>query len=177
MRKQAGTALMVLGGLFFLNAVFGRYLVLPGYFASLEAGRAGVADAAPEVGAWPIARYLLWAYSFKLGVLCLITGAALRTTMGWRRVWIIAVAGFAYISFAYLPLPASPSIVFGVGGGIMTVLMVLIALNWCGSAGGCRRPRTPPATTAWPACSSSPWPRTRSAHSWVYARSRCNRRR
>jgi hypothetical protein len=38
--------------------------------------------------------------------------------------------GFIYIGFAYIPLPAPKSIVFGVAGAIMTVLMALIVLRW-----------------------------------------------
>lgn len=130
MKKRIGTILIVIGVLFFLNAIFGRYIVLPGYMESLEAGKADVASAVQMVEGWKVARYLLWAYSFKLGIFFLMTGAFLRTTITSARFWLFASVGFIYIGFAYMPLPAPKSIVFGVAGAIMTVLMVLIVLHW-----------------------------------------------
>ena len=130
MKKRIGTILIVIGVLFFLNAIFGRYIVLPGYMESLEAGKADVASAVQMVEGWKVARYLLWAYSFKLGIFFLMTGAFLRTTITSARFWLFASVGFIYIGFAYMPLPAPKSIVFGVAGAIMTVLMVLIVSHW-----------------------------------------------
>jgi len=130
MKKRIGTILIVIGVLFFLNAIFGRYVVLPGYMESLEAGKADVASAVQMVEGWKVARYLLWAYSFKLGIFFLMAGAFLRTTITSARFCFFASVGFIYIGFAYIPLPAPKSIVFGVAGAIMTVLMVLIVSHW-----------------------------------------------
>lgn len=135
MKKRIGTILIAVAVLFFLNAILGRYIVLPGYLESLEAGRANLTAAGQNVAGWKIARYLLWAYSFKLGLLFLTVGALLWTAMKPARFWLFAVAGFVYIGFAYIPLPAPGSTVFGVAGGVMTVLMVLIVLSWAGERG------------------------------------------
>jgi len=121
---------MIFGLLFLLNAIFGRYLVLPGYLAGLEAG-GGTLEGASEVASpWKIARYFLWAYSFKLGIYFIILGAMNRTDMSSARKWLIGVVGFVYIGFAYMPLPEPTSIVFGVAGGVMTLLMIYIFLRW-----------------------------------------------
>jgi hypothetical protein len=130
MRKRIGTVLIVIAGLFFCNAILGRYIVLPGYIETLETGQAGVSHAVQNVEGWKVARYLLWAYSFKLGVLFLMTGAFLQTSMEPARFRLFAAAGLAYIVFAYIPLPAAESIVFGGAGVIMTVLIILIVLSW-----------------------------------------------
>ena len=130
MKNKASWIFIVLGFLFLLNAIFGRYLVLPGYLASLEQGQSTVASVSQTVSGWKIGRYLLWAYSFKLGIYFLILGAMLRTQMSARRKWLIAIAGFVYIGFAYLPLPEPTSLVFGITGGIMTVLMIFIFWRW-----------------------------------------------
>lgn len=135
MKKRIGTILIVIAVLFFLNAIFGRYIVLPGYLASLEAGQVDLATVTQTVAGWKIARYLLWSYSFKLGLFFLTAGVFLWTAMKPARFWFFAVSGFIYIGFAYLPLPAPASIVFGTAGGIMTVLMVLIMLNWARERG------------------------------------------
>jgi hypothetical protein len=122
-RKNAIIWMLVIGVLFLINAIFGRYLVLPGYLESLENGSVGIPD---NVGAWKIIRYLIWAYSFKLGILFIVIGALLKTHMGKGRLWLYVFGGLLYISFAYIPLPGPFSIIFGIGGGIMTVLIVLI---------------------------------------------------
>jgi hypothetical protein len=130
MKKQIGTILISVALLFFLNAIFGRYIVLPGYLKNLEAGQASLSSAGQNVEGWKIARYLLWAYSFKLGVFFLAVGAFLRTMMESARFWLFTITGFIYIGFAYIPLPAQESIVFGVAGSSMTVLIILIVLSW-----------------------------------------------
>jgi len=128
--KKTSIILICLGLLFLLNAIFGRYLVLPGYLAGLEAGGNTLEGASQVASPWKIARYLLWAYSFKLGIYFIILGAIARTDMSSGRKWLIGIVGFVYIGFAYMPLPVPTSIVFGIAGGIMTLLMIYIFLRW-----------------------------------------------
>lgn len=130
MRKNVGWILIGLGFLFLLNAIFGRYLVLPGYLSSLEEGRSTVASVSQTVSGWKIARYLLWGYSFKLGIFLIILGGTFRVQMAAARRWLVGIGGFVYISFAYIPLPEPSSLVFGLVGGFMTVIMVAIFLHW-----------------------------------------------
>ena len=128
--KKTSIILFGIGLLFLLNAIFGRYLVLPGYLAGLETGGNTLDGASQVASPWKIARYLLWAYSFKLGIYFIILGAMARTDMSSGRKWLIGMIGFIYIGFAYMPLPEPTSIVFGVAGGIMTLLMIYIFLRW-----------------------------------------------
>ena len=130
MNKKLSTILIGLGFLFLLNAIFGRYMVLPGYLASLEQGQSTLGSVGQTVSAWKIFRYLLWAYSFKLGIYLIILGTTLRTKMPSTRKWMIAIGGFVYIAFAYIPLPNPTSLIFGIAGGIMTLLMIFIFLQW-----------------------------------------------
>jgi len=127
--RKASLILIVAGGVLLLNAVFGRYLVVPGYIESLEAGQ-GVGEVAATVGTWKVVRYLLWAYSFKLGVYLMILGTALRTTMARRTLWALSAGGLIYIGFAYMPLPAAPSIVYGLAGAAMTVMVLVVVGRW-----------------------------------------------
>ena len=128
--KGKSVILISLGFLFLLNAILGRYLVLPGYLASLEQGQSTLESVSQAVSAWKIIRYLLWAYSFKLGMYLIILGATIRTKMSSARKWAIAIGGFVYIAFAYIPLPAPASIVFGIAGGLMTLFMGFAFLRW-----------------------------------------------
>jgi hypothetical protein len=130
MNKKVSTILIGIGFLFLLNAILGRYIVLPGYLAGLEAGGGTLAGASQVASPWKIIRYLLWAYSFKLGIYFIILGAILRASMSSTRKWTIAIGGFLYIGFAYLPLPTPTSPVFGIAGGLMTILMIFVFLRW-----------------------------------------------
>lgn len=130
MNKKFSIILIIFGFLFLLNAIFGRYVVLPGYLASLEQGQSTVEGVSQSVSVWKIIRYLLWAYSFKLGIYFIILGSTLRTDMSSTRKWFFAIGGFLYIAFAYIPLPSPDSIIFGISGGIMTLFMIVIFLRW-----------------------------------------------
>ncbi len=130
MNKKLSVIFLSLGLLFILIAIFGRYAVLPGYLAGLEQGKASLEHASQTVPAWIIVRYLLWAYSFKLGIYLIILGATLRTKMSSTGKWGIAIGGLVYIAFAYIPLPSPSSIIFGIAGGLMTLFMIFIILNW-----------------------------------------------
>jgi len=132
MNKKLSTILIGIGLIFLLNAIFGRYIVLPGYLAGLEAGGGTLAGASQVASTWKVIRYLLWAYSFKLGIYFIILGAMFRTEMSSARKWTIGIGGFVYIGFAYIPLPNPTSIVFGIVGGLMTLLMIFIILRWAG---------------------------------------------
>ena len=130
MNEKLSNLFIGLGFLFLLNAILGRYVVLPGYLASLEQGQATIESVSQAVSVWKIIRYLLWAYSFKLGIYLIILGATLRTKMSSTRKWTIAIGGFVYIAFAYIPLPSPASIVFGIAGALMTLFMIYTLLRW-----------------------------------------------
>lgn len=130
MNKKLNKIFIILGALFLLNAILGRYIVLPGYLAGLESGSGTLEGATQVASTWKVIRYLLWAYSFKLGIYFIILGAMFRTEMSSARKWMIVFGGFVYIAFAYIPLPSPTSIVFGIAGGLMTLLMIFIVLRW-----------------------------------------------
>ena len=136
MNKKLSNVLIGLSSIFLLYAIFGRYIVLPGYLSGLETGGGTLVGASQVASPWKIIRYLLWDYSFKLGIYFIILGAIFRTDMSSARKWIVGVGGFVYIGFAYMPLPELTSIVFGIDGGIMTVLMIFIFLKWANERNG-----------------------------------------
>ena len=118
--------------IFLLNAILGRYVVLPGYLASLEAGRGSVEAVSQVVPVWKIIRYLLWAYSFKLGIFFIGLGVLLRSSINVTRYYFILGGGIIYLVLAYVPMPGPYSLFFGLGGSIITVLLVLIFMGWVG---------------------------------------------
>jgi len=90
---------------------------------SLEQGQTTVESVSQTVSAWKVIRYLLWAYSFKLGIYFFILGVMFRTEMLLTGKWMIGIGGIVYIAFVYIPLPNPTSIVFGLAGGLMTVAL------------------------------------------------------
>lgn len=130
MKNKPSVVLLALGILFLFYAILGRYLVLPGYLAGLDRGSGTLEGASEVASTWEIIRYLLWAYAFKLGIFLIILGTLLRTAMSSTRRWAFGIGGFIYIGFAYMPLPAPGSIVFGVAGGLITLLMLYIIWRW-----------------------------------------------
>lgn len=130
MKNVLTKVLTIIGILFILNAIFGRYFVLPGYLEGLEQGAGTLDGAVQTVSLRKVIRYLFWAYSFKLGIYFTLIGAVLKSSMSASEVWLVAVVGFVYIAFAYIPLPEPASIMFGVAGGTMTLLMLYIIWRW-----------------------------------------------
>lgn len=128
--KRSWLIFLGIGIIFLINAIFGRYLVLPGYLSSLEAGRNSVESAGQAVPLWKIIRYLLWAYSFKLGIFFVGIGVLLRASIPIGRFWLMTSGGILYLLLAYLPFPGPYPLFFGLGGGLITILMVFIFFSW-----------------------------------------------
>lgn len=130
MKKKAWAVWTVIGVIFLLNAILGRYLVLPGYLSSLEAGHGNIETAVQAVPVWKIIRYLVWAYSFKLGVFFVGIGALLRASIPATRFRLVVSGGILYLLLAYVPVPGPYSAFFGIGGGLITVLLLFILMRW-----------------------------------------------
>ena len=125
MKRKAGIFFYAVGILFLVFAIFGRYLVLPGYFKSLDAGLTG--GGIPEnVPIILVLRYLLWAFSFKFGLYFFVIGAMIRAGRPLAERIIFASIGFTYISIAYMDWPFDSSLFFGIGGGILTILFLIL---------------------------------------------------
>ena len=125
--KKTGTILICLGALFTLNALVGRYLVLPGFLNYLEAKSQAV-QLAPTL--WGVTRYMIWAFSFKLGVFFLIIGASLLAGLNRKRFWLFVAGGILYVALAYVLMPTLYAPLFGLGGWLITLFMVYIIWHW-----------------------------------------------
>lgn len=130
MKNRAGVVWTGIGVIFLLNAILGRYMVLPGYLSSLAAGQSTLETAAQAVPVWKIIRYLVWAYSFKLGIFCIGIGVLLKTSIPATRFWLVVSGGIVYLLIAYVPVPGPYAAFFGIGGSLITVLLVLIFVRW-----------------------------------------------
>ncbi len=124
MRKKLSIIFLIIGVIFIINTVLGRYLVVSGNIEYRESlASADIVDIVPS--GWKIARYMLWAYSFKLGIYFMTLAMLLKTSIGDRKILLYALLGFLYIGFAYMPI-GGPAILFGIGGIIITVCLIII---------------------------------------------------
>jgi hypothetical protein len=123
MKKNIWAVFCVLGWLFILNAVFGRYIVLPGYFESLNNAGNNIPENVPI---YKIIRYLVWAFSFKLGVYFFVIGVLLKKRMENKNIILFSIIGLLYIGFAYMEIPIKSSLFFGIFGGIITILSFIL---------------------------------------------------
>lgn len=127
-RNRVRVALIAIGIAFLLFAILGRYIVMPGYLESLESGASQGGAVPAEVETWKVVRYIVWGYSFKFGIFLIAVGALLRTDIEGRRLALLIAGGLLYLAFAFMPIPG-PSLLFGIGGGLMTIFMVVIILR------------------------------------------------
>jgi len=130
MKNKGWLIFFIIGIVFIINAIFGRYIVLPGYLSTLEEGRNTLEAAGQTVPIWKIIRYLLWAYSFKLGIFFIGIGALLKISISPARMWVFIGGGFVYIMLAYVPFPGYYPLFFGIGGGLITIFLIAIFLLW-----------------------------------------------
>ncbi|MBL8080012.1 MAG: hypothetical protein JNM55_18735 [Anaerolineales bacterium] len=127
-RKKSGIAFIILGIAFLIWAIIGRYVVLPGFMESLESGVSRSGTIPEGVATWKIARYLIWAFSFKLGILFVTIGALLQTNMKRLKLALYIIGGLLYISLAYAPIPG-PALLFGIGGVLMMIFILITILR------------------------------------------------
>lgn len=130
MEKRGWLVWAGIGIIFLLNAILGRYIVLPGYLSGLEAGSGSIETAGQVAPVWKIIRYLVWAYSFKLGIFFVGIGVLLKASIPATRFRLAVGGGILYLLLAYVPVPGPYSPFFGVGGSLITVLLVFIFKRW-----------------------------------------------
>lgn len=121
--------LVLLGALFFIYAVLGNYVALPGFVRFLERGevsRAGNSfDVAVLIG---MIKMIAWMLSFQLGLLCLAFAALRRGGVRPKLMYWGIVATVCWLAFTALPLPrplAAFYIVFG-----SAILCLIGSMTW-----------------------------------------------
>ena len=57
-------------------------------------------------------------------------GALLKVSIPSARFWLLVGGGILYLLLAYTPLPGPYPRFFGIGGGLITVLLIFIFMRW-----------------------------------------------
>ena len=135
-KHKRGNGFIAVGGLFVAYYLVARWFLFRDHTAALvlrdslsqikQSGLVGFLSA--HVSSYLIA-YLIFAYAFKLGVVLLLIGGALKTKMKPRGVWLFSIGGVVYLALSYIPIGYSP-LFFGVQGIAILMLFLLIVLLW-----------------------------------------------
>lgn len=84
-----------------------------------------LANLSPAVVTW-----VVWGYSFRLGMLLLIVGGALYSGTSARRLGLLAAGAVAYLATCYLPFVDYSPPYYGVLGTAILVVFVLMVRDW-----------------------------------------------
>jgi len=135
-KHKTGTTLAVIGiGLLSFYLVV-RLLYLQDINAALaQARRLSLGDPARAKVTGYLITYIIWVFSFKLGMLLALIGGALKAGMESRRLWFIIIGGTLYLLLCYVPIGYYPWF-FGIQGTIILLLFLFIIRYWMK-----RRPR------------------------------------
>jgi uncharacterized membrane protein len=134
--QKSGNVFIAVGGFFVAYYLVARWFLFRDHTAALvlrdslsqieQSGLVGFLTA--HLSSYLIA-YLVFAYSFKLGVVLLLIGGALKSNMESRGVWLFAIGGVVYLALSYIPIGYSP-LFFGVQGIAILLLFLLIVHLW-----------------------------------------------
>lgn len=78
----------------------------------------------------PVLVWLLWAYSFRVGMLLAVFGGALYGGIGRGEMWLIGTVGAAYLATCYLPFVEYSAHYYGILGTGILVLFLLLVWDW-----------------------------------------------
>lgn len=84
-----------------------------------------LANLSPAVVVW-----LLWGYSFRIGMLLLVIGGAVYSGTSSRALWLLAAGAIAYLATCYLPFVDYSPPYYGALGTAILVVFALLVRDW-----------------------------------------------
>lgn len=78
----------------------------------------------------PILIWVMWAYSFRVGMFLAIIGGALHAGMGKRELWLLAAGGSAYLASCYVAFVDYSPRYYGILGTTILVLSLFLVWDW-----------------------------------------------
>ena len=127
---KAGTILAVIGICFIAFYLVVRLVFVQDINAALaQAQVRSLGDAVRANVSGYLITYIIWGYSFKLGMLLALIGGALHAGMKLRGVWLFIIGGTLYLLLCYVPIGYHP-LFFGIQGTIALLLFLFIIWYW-----------------------------------------------
>lgn len=129
-RQRLGTAVGLLGAAFLIFYLVVRLAFMAPLDAAVEQAEAHslrevVANLSPAIALW-----LLWVYSFRLGMVLAIVGGALYSGSSIRSVVLLVVGATAYLATCYLPFVDYSPRYYGILGTAILVVFLLLVRDW-----------------------------------------------
>jgi hypothetical protein len=128
-KQKTGTILIAIGICFIAFYLVVRLVFIQDINAALAQAKVrNLGNAASNVSGY-IITYIIWGYSFKLGMLLALIGGALKAGMESRGVWLFIIGGTLYLILCYVPIGYYP-LFFGIQGTMTLFLFLFIIWFW-----------------------------------------------
>lgn len=129
-RRKLGMAVGLLGVLFLLYYLVVRLTFMARLDAAVEQANVHslgevIANLSPAIALW-----LLWVYSFRLGMVLAIVGGALYSGVGRREILLLVFGAIAYLATCYLPFVDYSPRYYGILGTAILVVFLLLVRDW-----------------------------------------------
>jgi hypothetical protein len=129
-RHRAGIAVGLLGVCFLVFYLAVRLVFMGQLDAAVaEADVHGIGDMLDKLSG-PILIWVMWAYSFRVGMFLAVIGGALHSGMGKRELRLLAAGGAAYLASCYVPFVDYSARYYGVLGTAILVLFLVLVWDW-----------------------------------------------
>lgn len=129
-RRRTGVAIALLGACFLVFYLVVRLLFMEQLDAKVaEANVHSLGDLFANLSA-PILVWMIWGYSFRIGMLLSIIGGALHAGMGKRGLLLLIAGGAAYLASCYVPFVDFSPRYYGILGTAILVLFLFMVWDW-----------------------------------------------
>ena len=129
-KHKTGTILIIIGICFIAFYLVVRLVFIQDINAALAQTQVrSLGDYARANVSGYLITYLIWGYSFKLGMLLALIGGALKAGMESRGVWLFIIGGTLYLILCYVPIGYYP-LFFGIQGTMTLLLFLFIIWYW-----------------------------------------------
>jgi hypothetical protein len=129
-RRRFGIAVGLVGACFLFFYLVVRLMFMAELDAAIE--RADVHNISELLAQFspPVVVWLLWAYSFRVGMLLVIIAGGLCSGMGKGALLLLGAGGLVYLATCYLPFVEYSARYYGILGTGILVLFLFLVWDW-----------------------------------------------
>ena len=129
-RRRAGIAVGLLGICFLVFYLVVRLLFMEQLDAAVaEANVHSIGDIMVNLST-PLLIFVMWSYSFRVGMFLTIIGGALHAGMGKRELWVLVAGGGVYLASCYATFVGYSPRYYGILGTAILVMFVCLVWDW-----------------------------------------------
>ena len=129
-RRQTGIAVGLLGVCLLVFYLVVRLLFMEQLDAAVaEANVHSIGDLIANLSG-PLLIWVMWGYSFRVGMFLAVIGGALHAGMAKRELWLLVVGGGAYLASCYVSFVDYSPGYYGILGTTILVLFLFLVWDW-----------------------------------------------